>query len=329
MATRNIGSVAKGAKCERLVRSSREAYVAKHDGHAHPTSDTDVSALRGALILLGLFLVVEVASAVLAHSLALFADAGHVLVDVGALGVSLWAANLARRPPTAGLTFGLKRAEILAAALNGVTLLVVSVVVAVEAIARLRHPHHVTGALVLLVALVGVGVNLLAARVLARSSRTSLNVEGSYRHVVTDLYAFLATVVAGVVLVSTHFERADAIASLVVVVLTLKASYELLRASGAILLEATPAHVDLEDLRRHLLEVEHVRSVHDLHAWTVTSTLPTLSAHVVVDDACFVEGCVPRILDELQNCLGGHFDIEHSTFQMEPASHLDHEPGSH
>jgi len=303
--------------------------VARH-GHDHGAANPkDARALSVALVVLGCFVVVEVGAALLAHSLALFADAGHLLVDVGALGVSLWALRLAARPATTDLTFGLKRAEILAAALNGVTLLVISVVVTYEAIGRLLHPHVVVGGVVIAVATLGVGANLLAARVLARSSRSSLNVEGSYRHVLTDLYAFLATLAAGVVVVTTHFERADALASLLVVALMLRAAYELLHASGTILLEATPANVNLEDVRAHLLEVEHVRSVHDLHAWTVTSNLPALMAHVVVDDDCFREGCVPRILDELQSCLGGHFDIEHSTFQMEPSSHLGHEPGSH
>ena len=303
--------------------------MARH-GHDHGAANPkDARALSVALVVLGCFVVVEVGAALLAHSLALFADAGHLLVDVGALGVSLWALRLAARPATTDLTFGLKRAEILAAALNGVTLLVISVVVTYEAIGRLLHPHVVVGGVVIAVATLGVGANLLAARVLARSSRSSLNVEGSYRHVLTDLYAFLATLAAGVVVVTTHFERADALASLLVVALMLRAAYELLRASGTILLEATPTNVNLEDVRTHLLEVEHVRSVHDLHAWTVTSNLPALMAHVVVDDDCFREGCVPRILDELQSCLGGHFDIEHSTFQMEPSSHLGHEPGSH
>ncbi|HUY16423.1 MAG TPA: cation diffusion facilitator family transporter [Acidimicrobiales bacterium] len=303
--------------------------MARH-GHDHGAANPkDARALSVALVVLGCFVVVEVGAALLAHSLALFADAGHLLVDVGALGVSLWALRLAARPATTDLTFGLKRAEILAAALNGVTLLVISVVVTYEAIGRLLHPHVVVGGVVIAVATLGVGANLLAARVLARSSRSSLNVEGSYRHVLTDLYAFLATLAAGVVVVTTHFERADALASLLVVALMLRAAYELLHASGTILLEATPANVNLEDVRAHLLEVEHVRSVHDLHAWTVTSNLPALMAHVVVDDDCFREGCVPRILDELQSCLGGHFDIEHSTFQMEPSSHLGHEPGSH
>ena len=302
--------------------------MAKHEAHA-PHGSADARALLVALAVLGAFVVVEVTAALLAHSLALLADAGHLFVDLGALGVSLWALRLAARPTTTDLTFGLKRAEILAAASNGVTLLLISLVVTYGAINRLLHPRHVVGGVVIVVAIAGVAANLLAARVLANSSKSSLNVEGSYRHVVTDLYAFLATLVAGVVIVTTHFERADALASLFVVVLMLRAAYALLRASGTILLEATPANVNLDEVRSHVLEVAHVRSVHDLHAWTVTSGLPALTAHVVVDDDCFRDGCGPRILDELQRCLGGHFDIEHSTFQMEPSSHLDHEPGSH
>ncbi|HQT99387.1 MAG TPA: cation diffusion facilitator family transporter [Acidimicrobiales bacterium] len=308
---------------------AQRAVVTSHASHHHGAPTGDARALRVALSLLAVFLVVEVVAAFVAHSIALLADAGHLLVDIGALAVSLWAVRLAQRPASVDWTFGLKRAEILAAAMNGVTLVAISGVIGFEAVRRLQHPHHVEGGVVIVVALVGVVTNLFAARVLARSSRTSLNVEGSYRHIVTDLYAFIATLVAGVIIVATHFERADAIASLLVVLLMLRAAYELLRASGTILLEATPSHVNLHDLRAHLLDVDHVQSVHDLHAWTVTSGLPVLTAHVVVDDECFQEGCVPRILDELQACLGGHFDIEHSTFQMEPESHLGHEPGSH
>jgi cobalt-zinc-cadmium efflux system protein len=252
-----------------------------------------------------------------------------MLADVGAIGASLWAIRLAARPAAGAWTFGWKRAEILSAAGNGVTLLVVSGLVAVEAIRRLIHPPAVEGGPVLAVALVGVAVNLAATWVLARANRQSLNVEGAFAHILTDLYGFIGTAVAGVVILTTGFERADSIASLVVVALMLYAAWGLLRDSGRILLEAAPEGIDLSDIEAHLLDVVHVRGVHDLHVWTVTSDLPALSAHVVVDDDCFRDGHVPRLLDELQSCLAGHFDVEHSTFQFEEAVHADHEHDSH
>ncbi len=172
-------------------------------------------------------------------------------------------------------------------------------------------------------------INLAAAWGLSRANRSSLNVEGAFQHILSDLYGFLATVVAGIVIITTGFDRADPIASLVVVALMLRASWGLLKASMRVLLEAAPEAVDLADVRAHLLEPDHVRDVHDLHVWTVTSDLPAISAHVVIDDSCFLDGHAPQVLDELQHCLAGHFDVEHSTFQLEPASHADHEPGTH
>ena len=297
-----------------------------HNNHTHVG---DARYLRVALGMILAFMIAETIVAVAAHSLALLADAGHMLTDAGALSASLWAASLATRPATGKWTFGLVRAEILSAALNGVTLLVVAGVVLVESISRLLHPLAVHGAVVVAVASVGVVVNVAAAWTLARASRQSLNVEGAFRHILTDLYAFIATIVAGVLIITTGYVRADAIASLVVVALMAHASWGLLRASGRILLEAAPDDVNLGDVRVHLRELDHVLDVHDLHVWTVTSGLPVLSAHVVIDEACFHDGLVPGILDQLQRCLAGHFDVEHSTFQMEPPHHLDHEASTH
>jgi len=206
---------------------------------------------------------------------------------------------------------------------------VVAVLIAVESVNRLLDPPPVAGLPVLVVALLGVAVNIAAAWVLAKANRSSINVEGAFQHIVTDLYAFLATVIAGVLILATGYVRADALASLVVVALMLRASWGLLRASGRVLLEAAPEHVDLPELRAHLLNIEHVTDVHDLHAWTVTSDLPALSAHIVVTDGCFDSGHCPQILDRLQACLSGHFDVEHSTFQLEPAGHAEHEDGAH
>lgn len=302
-------------------------------GHAHHdhgvAPGADRRYLRWALALLVAFLVAEVVVAVLVHSLVLLSDAGHMLSDVGALGAALWAMHLAARPAQGAWTFGWHRAEILSAAANGVTLLVVSGVVTVEAVQRLAEPGPVHGPSLLLTALAGVAVNLAATWVLAKANRSSLNVEGAFQHLLTDLYGFAATAVAGVVIMATGWTRADPGASLVVVVLMLRAAWGLLRDSGRILLEAAPKGFDLEQVRAHLLESDHVHDVHDLHVWTVTSRLPALSAHVVIDDSCFRDGHAPQLLDQLQACLQGHFDVEHSTFQLEPVGHDTHEGGTH
>lgn len=299
-------------------------------GHSHqPGPDADRRYLRATLGLLTAFLIGEVAAALISGSLALLSDAGHMLADVGAIAGSLWAIRLAARPPSGAWTFGWRRAEILSAAVNGITLLVVAGILTVQAIIRLIHPAHVDATPVLVVALAGIAVNVVAARLLARASRSSLNVEGAFRHILTDLYGFLGTAAAAVVILTTGYVRADSIAALVIVLLMVRAAWSLLRSSGRILLEAAPEQMNLDDVRAHLLSTEHVRDVHDLHAWTITSSLPALSAHVIVDDACFTDGNSPRLLDQLQACLAGHFDVEHSTFQFEAAAHADHEPGAH
>jgi cobalt-zinc-cadmium efflux system protein len=303
-----------------------------HAAHAHehgPGPGSDRRHLLAALLLLAAFMVAEVITALLSGSLALLSDAGHMLSDVGAIGGALWAISLAARPPSGKWTYGWKRAEILSAAANGITLLVVAGIVTAEAISRLVHPPAVDGGPVIAVAVAGIVVNVAATWVLARANRSSLNVEGAFRHVLTDLYGFIGTVIAGIVIVTTGFTRADAIASLLVVVLMVKAAWDLLRDSGRVLLEAAPEGMDLEQIHAHLAEVPHVLGVHDLHAWTVTSGLPVLSAHIVIEDDCFNDGHAPRLLDHLQACLAGHFDVEHSTFQLEAAAHAGHEPGTH
>lgn len=300
------------------------------DSHTHGvTAGADRRYLAVALGLIVAFMVVEVVVALISGSLALLSDAGHMLSDAGAIGAALWAIRLAARPAAGVWTFGWKRAEILSAAGNGVTLVVVSALVLFESIRRLIDPPGVQGVPVLVVALVGVVVNVAATWVLAKANRSSLNVAGAFQHILTDLYAFIATAVAGVVIVATGLTRADPIASLIVVGLMLRAAWGLLRDSGRVLLEAAPKGVDLAAIRTHLLGTAHVLDVHDLHVWTVTSDLPALSAHLVIDDSCFRDGYAPRLLDEAQACLVGHFDVEHSTFQFERAAHAGHEPAAH
>ncbi len=279
-------------------------------------------------LILG-FMAVEVVVAVFSGSLALLADAGHMLTDAFAIAAAIAAAVLAARPARGAWTFGFKRVEILSAAVNGITLLVVAALLAFEAVQRLINPPTVAGLPVLVIAIVGIVVNLVATWVLSKANRSSLNVEGAFQHILTDLYGFIGTAVAGVVILTTGFSRADSIASLIVVGLMVRAAAQLLGASGRVLLEAAPDNVNLPELREHLLELPEVTAVHDVHAWTVTSDLPAISAHIVVADACFANGEAPKVLDHLQACLTGHFDVEHSTFQLEPAGHTEHEAGAH
>ena len=299
-------------------------------GHDHrPTDEADARYLGTALGLIVAFMVAEVVAAVLAGSVALLSDAGHMLTDAGALGASLWAIHLADRPAAGRMTFGFKRAEILSAAANGVTLAAFGVLLFATAVNRLVHPIAVHGGPVTAVAAVGVVVNVAATAILARANRRRLNISGALAHLVTDLWAFAGTLAAGIVIMTTGFDRADSIASLLIVALMARAAFRLLRASGRVLLEAAPEDMDLADVRSHMLELPEVAAVHDLHVWVLNSDLPAVSAHVVVDDRCFADGSAPRLLDQLQACLAGHFDVEHSTFQLEPAGHVDHEPHQH
>jgi cobalt-zinc-cadmium efflux system protein len=249
--------------------------------------------------------------------------------DVMAIAAAVLAARLARRPAVGHWTFGLARAEVLSALFNGTTLLVVAAIVTVEAVRRLIHPAAVGGGTIVIVAAAGLAINVIVHGVLSRADRRSINIRGVVAHVLTDAYAFAATIVAGVVVMTTGWRRADPVASLVVVVLLVWAARRLLTESGRVLLEAAPSEVDLELVRRHLMDASYVVGLHDLHVWTVTSGLPALSVHVVISDDCFTTGRAPALLDELQACLAGHFDVEHSTFQLEPAGHSEHEVATH
>lgn len=285
-----------------------------HDHHDHGVgAETKVRPLAVALALILAFMAVEVALAVVAHSLALLSDAAHMLVDAAALGLSVWAARLALRPAGGRMTFGLRRAEILAAQANGVTLLVLGVAIVVEALRRLESPPDVRGGLVVGTAVAGAAVNVVALWQVGRANRLSLNVEGSYRHLVTDLYAFGGTAVAGLVVWTTGFERADPIASLLVAGSMLAAAWPLLRKSGRILLESAPEGIVPAEVGAAMGAHAGVTNVHDLHIWEISSGFPALSAHVLVGRG---EDC-HRIRQELEALLAARFDIDHTTLQVE------------
>lgn len=287
------------------------------DGHSHGVSaDADRRWLTIALVLIVAFMCVEVALGILANSLALLSDAGHMLTDAVAIVISLVTLRLVARPAGGSLTFGLKRAEILSAQINGATLLVLAGFVTFEAIRRLVEPPEVEGGLVLAVALAGVAVNLLATWGLSRANRENLSIEGSFQHLLTDLYAFIGTAVAGGVVLTTGFDRADALASLVVAALMFRSAWGLLRASGRVLLHAAPEGIDPERMRAQVLELPGVEDLYDLHVWEVGSGFPVLSAHMVVQDDAQGFELRRRASDLLTDAYG----IEHITLQVESAA---------
>ncbi|GLZ79692.1 putative cation transporter [Actinorhabdospora filicis] len=291
-----------------------------HAGHSHGVSaDADKRWLSIALGLIVVFMAAEVVVGVVSGSLALLSDAAHMLTDAASIVLALIAIRLAARPPAGGYTYGLKRAEILSAQANGLTLLLLAGWLVYEAIERLIDPPEVAGGLVLVTALVGIVVNLAAAWALSRANRTSLNVEGAFQHILTDLFAFIGTAVAGLVMVLTGFARADAIASLFVAALMIKAGIGLVAASGRILLEAAPAGIDPAALGRHLAEMPQVVEVHDLHVWQITSGQPAMSAHVLVtpDADCHA------VREEIETWLRAEHELDHSTLQVD---HLESGP---
>lgn len=275
----------------------------------------DQQRLLLALGLIAVFMVGEVVVGAIASSLALLADAGHMLSDAGGLGLALAALRLAARPPAGGFTYGLKRAEILSGLVNGVTLFVVGGLVVIEAIQRLIAPPTVGAKLVLAVALAGIVLNLLATQALRGATRRSLNIEGSLRHVMTDLFAFIGTALAAIVILTAGFERADPIASLLTATLMVGAAYGLIHDAGRVLLEAAPMGVDPERVGEAIAAHPHVANVHDLHVWEITSGFPALSAHVLVHpgDDCHA------IRLELESLVKTTFGIEHTTLQVDHA----------
>lgn len=287
-------------------------------GHSHShgvTENTDTRRLTAALALIVAFMVGEVAVGLIAHSLALLSDAAHMLTDAGALALSLVALRLAKRPAQGQMTFGLKRAEILSAQANGATLLVLAGLILFEAVRRLIQPPGISGWAVTITALVGIVINLIATWQLARANRANMAVEGSFQHIVTDLYAFIGTAIAGALIILTGFDRADPIASILVAGLMLRASYGLLKDSGRVLLEMAPEGVDVEEVGKAIASHPHVESVHDLHVWEIATGFPALSAHVLVhaDDDCHA------IRRQVEQMLGDRFRIDHTTLQVDHA----------
>ncbi len=274
--------------------------------------------LAGAVAIGIGILIVELAAGLAANSLALLADAGHMFADVSGMALSLAAVRLAARPRTDERTYGLYRLEILAATANGVMLLMIAGVVAWEAVRRLSSPSDVQAAVVTIVAAVALLANLMSIRLLAAGRGESLNIRGAYLEVLGDLMGAAAVLVAGVVILVTGWRQADAVASLVVAALIVPRTAALLRDSLDVLLEATPKGVDLVHVRGHILEAPGVIDVHDLHAWTITSGMNVVSAHVVLGN----EAQPGDVLDHLGTCLSEDFDVDHSTFQLETPEHV-------
>ena len=289
------------------------------------------SRLALALGIVAFVLVVETVGAALTGSLALLADAGHMLSDVIGLVVALVATAVAARPATDRSTFGFQRAEVFGALVNGAILMVVAVSVGVSAVVRLLDPGsvEVQSAPMLVVAVIGLVANVAAALILRSHAAASINMRGAYLEVLGDLLGSVAAIVAAVVILSTGFVQADSLASLAIAVLIAPRALMLLRDALRVLSESVPAHTSVAQIREHILRTRGVVDVHDVHVWAITSGNPVFSAHVVVESAVFASHGTGRLLDELAECLAEHFDVAHSTFQLEPAEHAAHEDHFH
>ncbi len=283
-----------------------------HD-HSHSYAGADEKRLAAALVLIVAFMLAEVAAGILASSLALISDAGHMLTDAIAIGLALAALRLAQRPPAGSFTYGMRRAEILSAQVNGITLLLLGLLITYEGIRRLVHPPEVEGAIVVIVAVAGIAVNLMAARLLAGAERRSLNVEGAFLHIVTDLFAFIATAIAGALVLIWGLDRADGIASLLIAALMLWAAYGLLRETGRVFMEAAPRDLDPQAIGEALVNEAGVVEVHDLHVWEVTTGMPAISAHMIVRQ----EADCHEARWRAARLLADRFGVEHSTLQVE------------
>lgn len=285
-----------------------------HAGHSHGVSaDADKTKLAIALALIVGFMLVEVVVGAIVGSLALLSDAAHMLTDAGAIALSLVAIRLAARPAKGAMTFGFKRAEILSAQFNGATLLVLGLLIVFEGVRRLFDPPKVEGGVVLAVAIVGIFVNLAATWTLSKANRQSMNIEGSFQHLLTDLAAFVFTAIAGAVILTTGFRQADGIASLIIAAIMFKAAYGLLRDSGRVFLEAAPRGLDPEKIGNAMARQPGVSEVHDLHVWEVSSGFASFSAHVLVNAGCDCHA----VRRDLERGLKADFGLEHTTLQVD------------
>jgi len=287
-----------------------------HGEPLHPTASGERREASGRLVwvlaITAVFMIAEVVGGLLSNSLALLADAGHMFTDVAALGLSVFAMRLARTPPTGKRTFGYVRLEILAALVNGATLLVISGLIMLEAWERVRDPVAIDGSVMLAVAALGLGVNVIGALLLHSHAHENLNVRGAYLHVIGDLLGSVGAIAAGVVILTTGWTPIDPIVSVVIALLILYSSWNLVREAAEVLLESAPAHVDVDTIITDLMGIEGLSDVHDVHVWTLTSGFVALSAHGVVDDPMHHT----RILDEVRDRMRRH-GIEHVTFQIE------------
>lgn len=299
--------------------------------HAHHGGATTGNRRRLAIVLsiTVVVMLVEVVGALVSGSLALLADAAHMLTDVGGLVLALVAAALSLRPPSDARTWGWRRAEVVAAAFQAAVLLAVGGFVVVEAVRRLISPPAVESGPMLVFGVVGLLGNAIGIAVLATARSDNLNMRAAFLEVVNDALGSVAVIVAAGVIALNGWTRADAVASLVIAALIVPRTIALLRESVDVLMEATPRGLDLSLVREHVLAMPHVHEVHDLHASQVATGLPVLTAHVVVDDSCFHDGHLRTLLDDLQACLAEDFDVEHSTFQFEALGHVGHEHAAH
>jgi cobalt-zinc-cadmium efflux system protein len=306
----------------------------RHEGHGPGHSHAHDSANRGrlgiAIGIVSVVLVIEVIGGLLSGSIALFADAGHMLSDLTGLVVALVATIMAARPASDTRTFGNRRAEVFAAFVNAAILLAVVIFIVVEAVGRLLAPEAVVAApLMLGVAVVGAIANTAALLVLRGGAKDTINMRGAYLEVLGDLIGSAAVIVAGVVILTTGFTRADSIASLAIAALILPRAFSLMRDVIRVLSQATPRGTDVALIREHVLANPGVVAVHDVHVWSITPGSNVFSAHVVVDSRVFRENRTDVLLDSLAECLSKHFDVAHSTFQLEPAEHAEHEADQH
>ncbi|MCA1783097.1 MAG: cation diffusion facilitator family transporter [Dermatophilaceae bacterium] len=299
--------------------------------HDHAAVTTHRGRLAIAFGITVTILVAEVIGAFWTGSLALLVDAGHMLTDAAGLLMALVAASLALRPATPARTWGFRRAEVLAAGAQATVLLGVGIYAFVEGAQRLVNPHEVSSQGLLIFGIVGLVGNIVAMLVLSSGRAANLNMRAAFLEVVNDALGSVAVIISAVVIATTGWARIDAIAGMLIATLIVPRAITVLREAGSILLETTPKGLNLNDVRAHLLDVPHVREVHDLHASTIATGLPVLTAHIVLDDECFTDGHAADMLTQLQGCVAAHFEVsvEHSTFQLETPSHAQHEYTSH